>query len=347
MLEIITVYLRAKTKALHFCIALCTISLFAASLYAAEVTVEGKDANLCIIYNNEACPGDAIAVRLSALAKDGGLAAAGHLPRGERHAASGYSIADAHIELYNGKKRVEKSAFFAVPKGMGKDGELLALIPLSTWLAAGEYTLHITLNQEEDTESAQVPFVIKSKDFISETIPLNERNTSIKTDTSEERMKQIKRLNTILGTVNSQNVFTLKPFIPPVAKNTRRSSHFGDRRVYKYTSGKSSTAEHFGIDYAVPTGTTVAACADGKVVMAENRVSTGWSVAVEHAPALYSLYYHMSSLDVKEGDMVKTGDKLGSSGATGLATGPHLHWEVRLNMCATSPDFWTGQWSSG
>ena len=73
--------------------------------------------------------------------------------------------------------------------------------------------------------------------------------------------------------------------------------------------------------------------------MAENRISTGWSVCVEHLPGLYSLYYHMSELKVEVGQMVDKGDLLGLSGATGLATGPHLHWEVRLNMEAISPDF--------
>ena len=73
--------------------------------------------------------------------------------------------------------------------------------------------------------------------------------------------------------------------------------------------------------------------------MAESRISTGWSVVVEHLPGLYSLYYHMSELSVKEGDMVSQGQLLGKSGATGLATGPHLHWEVRLNGSAVRPEF--------
>ena len=70
-------------------------------------------------------------------------------------------------------------------------------------------------------------------------------------------------------------------------------------------------------------------------------MTTGWSVVIEHLPGLYSLYYHMSELKVKEGDIVKEGQLIGLSGATGLATGPHLHWEMRLNMAAVNPDFFT------
>ena len=73
--------------------------------------------------------------------------------------------------------------------------------------------------------------------------------------------------------------------------------------------------------------------------MAENRISTGWSVVIEHLPGLYSLYYHCSELNVKEGDMVKQNQLIAKSGATGLATGPHLHWEIRLNGSAVVPEF--------
>ena len=149
--------------------------------------------------------------------------------------------------------------------------------------------------------------------------------------------EQINKLNGILGTINPAAVYQTERFMAPTSA-TRRTSFFADRRVYKYTNGKSSTSLHYGIDYGVPTGTQVNACAAGKVVLAETRVTTGWSVVIEHLPGLYSLYYHMSELKVKEGDMVKPGDLIGLSGATGLATGPHLHWEMRLNSEAVSPD---------
>ena len=79
--------------------------------------------------------------------------------------------------------------------------------------------------------------------------------------------------------------------------------------------------------------------------MAETRITTGWSTVIEHLPGLYSLYYHQSKVNVKVGDIVKKGDLIGYSGATGLATGPHLHWEMRLNMEAVSPDFFLGDFT--
>jgi murein DD-endopeptidase MepM/ murein hydrolase activator NlpD len=89
----------------------------------------------------------------------------------------------------------------------------------------------------------------------------------------------------------------------------------------------------------------VFAAGAGRVALAENRISTGWSVVIEHLPGLYSLYYHMDSLAVKAGQMVKQGEEIGKSGATGLATGPHLHWEMRLNGSPVNPDMFLGDFS--
>ena len=189
--------------------------------------------------------------------------------------------------------------------------------------------------QEKDVT---LPFGIQKKQFVSERIPLDARNTWIRKDTSPERRAQIEKLNNILATVMPQDVYTLKPFALPVDLK-RITSSFGNRRVFVYADKKTSTSMHYGIDYGVPTGTPVKACAEGKVVLAENRISTGWSVVIEHLPGLCSLYYHLDSFGVNEGQYVKQGEQIGVSGATGLATGSHLHWEVRLNMEAVNPEF--------
>ena len=175
-------------------------------------------------------------------------------------------------------------------------------------------------------------------------IPLDGKNTAIKKDDSKERYQQIQKLNAILETSNPASVYQLSAFSLPV-QSPRRTSFFADRRIYTYQGGGQTTGLHYGIDFGVPEGTIVSACAAGKVVMAEMRNSTGYSVVIEHLPGLYSLYYHLSSMNVKAGQMVKQHDKIGLSGQTGLATGPHLHWEIRLNTAAVSPDFFTGNFA--
>jgi murein DD-endopeptidase MepM/ murein hydrolase activator NlpD len=103
-------------------------------------------------------------------------------------------------------------------------------------------------------------------------------------------------------------------------------------------SGSTDTAIHAGIDYGVPTGTLVAACARGKVTLSKFRIATGYSIVIEHLPAVFSAYFHLSEVSVSAGDIVNIGDIIGKSGATGLATGPHLHWEIRVAGENTDPD---------
>ena len=218
-------------------------------------------------------------------------------------------------------------------------GIFFGAVPLSTWLEKGEFTLIYTYKDTAGvTQEENYPITVNTKEFINEDIPLNATNTAIRTDTSEKKVAQIDRLNEVLGKVNADTNYYDGCFIQPV-DSQRRTSFFGDRRTYVYNTGSRSVSEHYGIDFGVPTGTPVKACGSGEIVLAENRISTGWSIVIEHLPGLYSIYYHMDSLIAKEGDIVKQGDLIGKSGATGLATGPHLHWEIRLRGMAVNPDY--------
>lgn len=302
-----------------------------------------NDYSLSIQYNKEVQPGDAVFARL--ILK----------PRTKKmRKLTGTSTASMQFftRVSDGSeaKSIDKTDMYIINKSKeasspAKNDVLLAGLPLSSYCKEGDYELKIIFSAFGQPEyEFSLPVTVIAKEFVSETIPLNASNTAIKTDTSKTRTNQINRLNEILKAKNPESIYSLSAFSAPNPA-TRRTSFFADRRVYAYSNGKSSTSLHYGIDYGIPTGSKVRACGPGKVVMAEDRVSTGWSICIEHLPGLYSLYYHMSRLDVKEGQIVKQGELLGLSGATGLATGPHLHWEIRLNMAAVSPDFFTGDFT--
>jgi murein DD-endopeptidase MepM/ murein hydrolase activator NlpD len=182
----------------------------------------------------------------------------------------------------------------------------------------------------------EIPLIINSREFISEIIELNPVNTGIRTDASPQRTQESNRLWAILTTTGN-HVYHTDKFVLPVT-STRRTSFFGDRRVYKYANGNTDTSVHAGVDFGVPTGTEVFACGDGKVVLAVMRIVTGNSIIIEHLPGVYSLYYHLNTINVKEGDIVSAGSVIGLSGSTGLSTGPHLHWELRVSSENTDPD---------
>ena len=292
-------------------------------------------------YPKKLQPGDALFIRLKAECSDRSLAKS-LFEKSEKPAPSGllslYKIEEGQLS----EKALRKTKFYTVKADYKKKNArvtLLAGLPLSTWWNEGDYLVKAEFSVfGMEKNEITISTTLLQKEFISETIPLNASNTAIKTNTGKTRMTQINRLNEILAAKNWTSLYSDKPFTPPTTA-TRRTSFFADRRTYAYSNGKSSTSLHYGLDYGVPTGTDVYSCGDGKVVLAEDRVSTGWSLCIEHLPGLYSLYYHMSELKVNEGDLVKAGDFLGYSGATGLATGPHLHWEIRLNMEAVDPDF--------
>ncbi len=307
-------------KKLFFLLCAVFISF---GLSAKEGYFSSSEYSLHLNYNDKVYPGDAIIINLDIEQKNCTEC------RGE-------------VSFFTNsiKKALVTTPFFQTEK----EGSLIAIIPLSSWYEPGDFHVEIRYIIGNNTPMVfSLPIEMLAKDFNSETIPLNPTNTAIKTDNSTTRVQQIDRLNQILDTWNSDSVWQKIPFTPPTTA-TRRTSFFADRRVYAYSNGSSSTSLHYGIDYGVPKGTPVYACGTGKVVLVENRISSGNSIVIEHLPGLYSLYYHLDSMSVVEGQMVKQGEKIGLSGDTGLATGPHLHWEIRLHGLAINPDFLRETW---
>ncbi|MEV5685025.1 peptidoglycan DD-metalloendopeptidase family protein [Streptomyces sp. NPDC052164] len=95
-------------------------------------------------------------------------------------------------------------------------------------------------------------------------------------------------------------------------------------------AGSWSSGYHTGVDFPVPTGTSVKSVASGKVVSAGWAGAYGYQVVIRHSDGKYSQYAHLSALHVREGQKVSSGQRIARSGSTGNSTGPHLHFEIRL-----------------
>lgn len=115
----------------------------------------------------------------------------------------------------------------------------------------------------------------------------------------------------------------------------RISGLFGSQRIYQGQPG----AYHGGVDVAGPTGEPVVAPADGVVILAADKPFTleGHLLMIDHGMGLNSAFLHLSRIDVKEGEHVRQGQVIGAIGATGRATGPHLHWGMKWNDARIDP----------
>ena len=126
------------------------------------------------------------------------------------------------------------------------------------------------------------------------------------------------------------------PFILPVVGPI--SSPFGIGRSY---NGAPVTSHHSGTDFGVPEGTPIMAAAHGRVAFAGPLTTRGNSVIIDHGLGVFTGYHHMSRIDVSVGQDVAEGQVIGAVGMTGLATGPHLHWELIVSGANVDPVFWT------
>ncbi len=128
-----------------------------------------------------------------------------------------------------------------------------------------------------------------------------------------------------------EGIFTL-----PIT--TEISSAFGTWRSY---NGGPARSYHEGVDFRGPAGVPVTAPAAGRVVLAESLTVRGNAVVLDHGLGVYSGFWHLSEINVRVGDLVQPGQVIARVGGTGLATGPHLHWEIRVGNVNVDPLEWT------
>lgn len=119
----------------------------------------------------------------------------------------------------------------------------------------------------------------------------------------------------------------------------RITSPFGSRRMY----GTSLASYHAGLDISGATGEPVYAAAAGIVALADALQVRGNAVILDHGGGVLSGYFHLEEILVEEGQSVQAGEQIGTVGATGLVTGSHLHWELRVAGVAVDPVAWLGR----
>jgi len=209
--------------------------------------------------------------------------------------------------------------------GRGK----LLLLPVSCSQSPGIYSLKVKVQREGHTYLwAQEIIRVLPRTFPAQ-------HLQVSAQTAAQRGADLWALDEPFwerGLANSaDHPLWTGTFIRPVVG--RISTEFGSIRIVN----QEAPTRHSGLDIAVPAGTPIKASQAGVVSLAMPLNVTGNTVFIDHGCQLFSMYYHMSRIVVKEGQAVKTGDLIGEVGSTGFSTGPHLHWAMQLNGVYMNP----------
>ena len=179
-------------------------------------------------------------------------------------------------------------------------------------------------------ESSILSFTVKDGNYPSEVLKVDDRHVNPKKADVLRIQKEAAEIGKIYK-VMTRKKYWIGPFQLPI--NSVVTSTFGNKRVFN----GAMKSFHQGLDLKAPMGTPIHAASGGIVVMAKDLFMTGNTVLLNHGYGIYTVYAHMSKLEVKNGEEVKSGQVLGLSGMTGRASGPHLHWGAVINHTKVNP----------
>lgn len=210
-------------------------------------------------------------------------------------------------------------------------GQWFAVVGLALDLPVGTHKLRVMNGGEEKN----IHFEVHAKDYPEQRITLKDSSKVTLSPADEARaVTEIARIQTLKrhwrnidGSDTTDDAFKLPA-------NGRLASRFGLRRIFN----GEPRAPHSGLDVAVPLGTPITASAHGQVLAIDDYFFNGKTVFIDHGNGLISMYCHLNHIDVRAGEPVQQGQRLGQAGMTGRASGPHLHWGVVLNGVMVDPE---------
>jgi len=236
-------------------------------------------------------------------------------------------ITGADLVAVEGRWGQEKIYFYADGHGsfsalFGADVEAKATV--------SKFSLKV-VRQSGQERQTELPVKVKAKTFRTESFSVAPSFDHMTAETLEEIGREQAAFKRAFAAPAAERLWE-PPFVRPVPHEASASS-FGSRRIINGTA----RAPHSGTDLSAPAGAEVAAANHGRVVLVGNFFFAGGSVVLDHGGGLFTMYFHLSEFKVEEGAMIKKGDIVGLSGATGRVTGPHLHWGARLANARIEP----------
>jgi murein DD-endopeptidase MepM/ murein hydrolase activator NlpD len=244
-----------------------------------------------------------------------------------------------------GKGPDERFAMFAYPWDLGPD---LQPLTFARNLAGTEATAHFWFKlfpktfraRDFDLSDALMEKLVNSVDPTGQILP------------GKDMLSRFLYINSDLRKKNNQQLADLRfkteekiLWNGPFTHWGKEEANFADVRDYSYHGKKVDRQVHLGFDLSDVANGPVAAANDGRVVWAADLGIYGNCVVLDHGYALQSIYGHMRQIDVKVGDMVRKGQKMGIAGETGLAGGVHVHFSMQIDGVQTNPrEWWDEHW---
>jgi murein DD-endopeptidase MepM/ murein hydrolase activator NlpD len=206
------------------------------------------------------------------------------------------------------------------------------ICPIDLYTNPGDYDLSVIVNEGTDEEYViDSSFIIKSKAFKTQYLTLSEEMNESNNDSTA--MYEFQQIVKPARTESASEKLWHGTFEMPVEGEL--TTDFAENR---HINNEKSSSRHSGLDLAAPLGTEVKASNDGVVTLAaEELLSTGNTVVIDHGMGVFTSYYHLDTISVEKGQKISKGEIIGTVGTTGFSTGPHLHYAVSIYNTYVNP----------
>lgn len=206
-----------------------------------------------------------------------------------------------------------------------------AILGLDLETATGERELLVYVHAPEGSPSRHsVTIQVRKKDFAVQHLTLPRSMVTLNRKDLERANREKADMERVLSATAGAREWKA-PFVMPVQGEI--ISPFGVRRVLN----QEPRNPHSGMDLRAEEGTRVLASSDGVVALTADHFFSGKSIVLDHGLGVFTMYFHLSEIDVREGQKVAQGEAIGKVGKTGRATGAHLHWGVRIQGSRVDP----------
>ncbi|MDF1552751.1 MAG: M23 family metallopeptidase [Deferrisomatales bacterium] len=197
--------------------------------------------------------------------------------------------------------------------------------------APGQASLLLSVLRQQDRQPlAALTMTVAPREYPEQHLRVQEGMVHLSPEDQERAARENRVIRKVLGRRTAERLWQT-PFAMPLSGPV--TSAFGVRRVYNGTP----KSYHSGLDIAAPRGAPVHAAGAGTVALVGDYFYTGHTVFVDHGLGLYTAYFHLDTVAVREEQQVAAGGELGQVGSTGRSTGPHLHWGVYLSGRKADP----------